>query len=84
VDAAKDTKPGLIDVKEMVELSSKSINVGHPGVFMLFPNNKPGDTFLKGEAKDHWVLYTKKDVAVAGKTAASLGIGLALVGAAEN
>jgi hypothetical protein len=34
--------------------------------------------------KNHWVLQTKSDIAVAGKkTGTSLGIGLTLVGAAD-
>jgi hypothetical protein len=84
IDAAKDEKAGLLDAKEMIELSAKSINLGHPGVFMLFPNNKPGDTVLAPKANNHWVLNTKEEVLVGGKSAGSLGIGLALVGAAEN
>jgi hypothetical protein len=85
LDAAKDTKPDLMDPKHMVETSAKSIGTGHPGVFMLFPNAKPGTaTSLAGMPKDHWVLQTKEEVTVDGKkTGTSLGFGLTLVGAAD-
>jgi hypothetical protein len=85
LEAAKDTKPDLMDAKHMTETSAKSIGTGHPGVFMLFPNAKPGAApALAGMPKDHWVLQTKEDVTVDGKkTGTSLGFGLTLVGAAD-
>lgn len=83
--AAKDTKPQTLDPKHMVETSMKSIGTGHPGVFMLFPTSKPGAApALAAMPKNHWVLQTKSDIVVGGKkTGTSLGIGLALVGAAD-
>jgi hypothetical protein len=85
VDAAKDVSTDLMDAKHMIETSAKSIGTGHPGVFMLFPNSKPGPTpTLAAMPKNHWVLQTKEDVTVDGKkTGTSLGFGLTLVGAAE-
>jgi len=85
LDAAKDTKTELMDPKHMVETSAKSIGTGHPAVFMLFPNSKPGAApALAAMPKNHWVLQTKEDVTVAGKkTGTSLGFGLTLVGAAD-
>ncbi len=85
VDAAKDTKPDLMDAKQMIETSAKSIGTGHPAVFMLFPNTKPGAApTLAALPKNHWVLQTKEDVAIGGKkTGTSLGFGLTLVGAAD-
>jgi hypothetical protein len=85
LDAAKDTKADLLDVKHMIETSAKSIGTGHPAVFMLFPNSKPGAApALAAMPKNHWVLQTKEEVTVAGKkTGTSLGIGLTLVGAPD-
>ncbi len=82
--AAKDTKAQVLDYKEMVEISQKSISTGHPGVFMLFPNAKPGAApQLAAKEMNHWVLNTKQEITVAGKkTGASLGIGLTLIGSA--
>ena len=53
-----------------------------PGVFMLWPNNKPGkEPALAAQAKNHWVLQSKCALVVKGKaTGASIGIGLTLVG----
>ena len=85
LDAAKDKNLDLMDAKQMIETSAKSIGTGHPAVFMLFPNSKPGAApTLAAMPKNHWVLQTKGDVTVDGKKAgASLGFGLALVGAAD-
>jgi hypothetical protein len=84
VAAAKDTKPDLMEPKEMVEAAAKSIGTGHPGVFMLFPNNTPAAApQLAGKDNNHWVLNVKEDVTVGGKKAGSIGIGLTLVGNAN-
>jgi hypothetical protein len=84
VAADKDAKPELMDPKEMVEASAKSISTGHPGVFMLFPNSTPAaDAKLAGKENNHWVLNVKEDVTVGGKKAGSIGIGLTLVGNAN-
>jgi hypothetical protein len=84
-DASKDTKIDLLEAKNLIETSAKSIASGHPGVFMLFPNNKPGQApALAAMPKNHWVLQTKADVTVGGKkTGTALGIGLTLVGEAD-
>ncbi|MBM4073238.1 MAG: hypothetical protein FJ271_30595 [Planctomycetes bacterium] len=85
VDPAKDTKPDLIDYKEMVELSMKTINTGHPAVFMLFPVPKPGPApRLEAKAMNHWVLNTREEITVDGKkTGRRIGIGITLVGHAQ-
>ena len=84
LDAAKDTKPNLMEPKEMIELSQKSISTGHPGVFMLFPNEKPAaQPQLAAKENAHWVLNTKEEITVGGKKAGSIGIGLTLVGNAN-
>jgi hypothetical protein len=84
VDAAKDTKPALMDPKDMIEVSQKSIGTGHPGVFMLFPNNKPAAApQLVSKEGNHWVLNVGEDITVGGKKAGIIGIGLTLVGNAN-
>jgi len=84
VAAAKDTKPELMEPKEMAEAAAKSISTGHPGVFMLFPNNTPAAApQLATKENNHWVLNVKEDVTVAGKKAGSIGIGVTLVGNAN-
>jgi hypothetical protein len=85
LDATKDTKPDLVDAKHLAEASGKSIGAGHPAVFMLFPNSKPGVApSLAAMPKNHWVLLTKEEITLGGKkTGTSLGIGMTLVGAAE-
>ncbi len=85
LDASKDRNLDLMDAKQMIETSAKSIGSGHPAVFMLFPNSKPGTSpELAAMPKNHWVLQTKEAITVDGKkTGASLGFGLTLVGAAD-
>ncbi|MCI0376682.1 MAG: hypothetical protein L0215_03670 [Gemmataceae bacterium] len=85
LDAAKDTKPDIMDAKHLSEVSAKSIGAGHPGVFMLFPHSKPGaKPALAAMPKEHWVVQTKGEIVVGGKsTGTSLGIALTVVGAAE-
>ncbi len=85
VDAAKDTKPELMEVKELAEVGARSIGTGHPGVFMLVPLAKVGAApVLTAMPKNHWVVKTKADVVVGGKkTGTNLGIGLTLVGTVD-
>ncbi len=82
ISAKADTKPALLDPKVMQETSGDSISLGHPGIFMLCPNNKPGPMpELQARAKSHWVLNTRSTIVADGKaTGAFLGIGLTLVG----
>jgi hypothetical protein len=84
LDAAKDSKPALMEPKEMVEASQKALSTGHPGVFMLFPNEKPAaQPQLMPKENNHWVLYSKEEFTVGGKKAGTIGIGLTLVGNAN-
>ncbi|HMF20345.1 MAG TPA: hypothetical protein VKE98_24260 [Gemmataceae bacterium] len=83
LSAAKDTKTDLMEPKEMVETSMKSIGTGHPAVFMLFPNSKPGAPQLVSKENQHWVLNTKEDISVEGKKVGSIGIGMVVVGNAN-
>ncbi len=82
--AAGDTSPETMEPKKLIEMSQKSIETGHPAVFMLFPNNKPADApQLAAKEKNHWVLNAKENVDVKGQKGAAIGIGLTLVGAAD-
>ncbi len=80
--AKDDTKPALMDAKGLVERSGDSLELAHPGVFMLWPNTKPGkEPDLAARPKNHWVLNSKYNLVVGGKaTGANIGIGLTLVG----
>ena len=79
IDAAKDASPATMEFKEMIDRSGKTTGTGHPGVFMLFPSTKPGAVQLASQPNNHWVLFTKQDVKVAGGKA-HIGLGLTLVG----
>jgi hypothetical protein len=80
--AKADTRTMLMDAKALHEISGDSIGSGHPGVFMLWPNTKPGaEPSLAARPKDHWVLNAKANLVVGGKaTGTPIGIGLNLVG----
>jgi hypothetical protein len=82
IAANQDVKPDLLETKRLQEMSAKAIGGSHPGVFLLFPNEKPLDTpQLIEKENNHWVLMLKEPVTVDGqKVPAGLGIGLTLVG----
>jgi hypothetical protein len=82
VPAKLDEKPDTIDAKELRELSAKAIGGSHPGVLMLFPNEKPDEApQLLDKGSNTWVLALKEPVSVDGKkSGAALGIGLTVVG----
>lgn len=82
VSAKDDLKPDLLETKRLQELSAKAMGASHPGVFLLFPIEKPGDApTLVEKENNHWVVMLKEPVTIDGKNApAGLGIGLTLVG----
>jgi hypothetical protein len=82
VPARLDEKPAPVDPKELQEMSAKAIGGSHPGVLLLFPNEKPEDTpKLVDKGNNTWVLNVKEVVASEGKPgSAPLGVGLTLVG----
>ena len=82
IAAQADAKPDLLETKRLQEMSAKSIGGSHPGVILLFPNEKPPDKpSLVEKENNHWVVMLKEPVTVQGQKApASLGIGLVLVG----
>jgi hypothetical protein len=82
VPANIDSKPDTMEAKELREMSAKAIGGSHPGVLLLYPNEKPEmapQIVDKGE--DTWVLNTAAGVTVDGqKKEGILGLGLALIG----
>lgn len=79
--AKTDTDPARIEAKKLQEVSADSIGSGHPGVFMLAPNGKPGPMpQLVARPRNEWVLLTSSVLLVEGKANGRLGIGLTLVG----
>jgi hypothetical protein len=78
--AGEDKKPDTMDPKELFELSTKATMTSHPGIFLLFPNEKPKDKpELVAKEQDHWVLNLKEEVS-AGGIKAPLGFALTLIG----
>jgi hypothetical protein len=82
VPADTDVKPDTMTAKELQEMSSKATGGSHPGVFLLYPNEKPEDApKLVSKDSKTWVLNAKE--ATAGGQKAALGIGLTLIGHAD-
>jgi hypothetical protein len=78
--AADDKKPDPMDPKDLYELSAKAPMASHPGIMLLFPNDKPPDKpELAAKEMDTWVLNVKAEVS-SGGAKAPLGLGLTLVG----
>jgi hypothetical protein len=77
---ADDRKPEAIEMKTLVERSSK-INESHPTVLVLFPGEKDAGERPKmtDKGKGHWVLFTRLPARTARKKAV-LPVGLNLVG----
>jgi|SRR5579862_3036715 len=81
--AARDQSPDTMAPKSLQEMSGKTVNTGHPGVFMLFPNSKPGQPTIQSRPRDHWVLNVGLPVQ-AGGARGTLGFGITLVGEADD
>jgi hypothetical protein len=78
--ASEDKKPDPMDPKDLYELSAKAPMASHPGVMLLFPNDKPQDKpELASKEMDTWVLNVKAEVS-SGTAKGTLGLGLTLVG----
>lgn len=83
IGAKHDTKTALItDAKKLSDVGGDSLELAHPGVFMLWPNPKPGkEPSIDARPKSHWVVNSSINLVVAGKTTSNkIGIGLTLVG----
>ncbi len=80
--ASKDKEPGPLSYDDLIDMSSNAVGTTHPGCFMLFPVEKPGDSpKIVKKPMNHWVLEHKHKL-TAGEKSTHLGIGLALVGSA--
>lgn len=78
--AKADTKPDLMEAKELRELSAKSTGTAHPSVMLLFPNEKPADMpKLEDKGNDIFVAAFKRPVS-AGNEKSSMGFALTVVG----
>lgn len=78
--AGMDTKPELLEVEKMHELSAKTLGRKHPSMMLLFPNKTPPEApAVEAKPKEHWVLNYKVPV-TAGAEKAALGFGLVVVG----
>jgi hypothetical protein len=81
--ADKDKSPELMEFKHMIEVGAKSIDTGHPGVFMLAPTQPGPEPTIAARARNHWVINTKGDLIVGGKKVGAVGVGLNVVGHTE-
>jgi len=78
---AKDTKPGAIELKALVEQSKEITGGVHPSVMLLFPNFKGEGVKVTREKDEVVVLRTKLDV---GEGKAKLGFGFAVAGVTKK
>jgi hypothetical protein len=78
--ADKDTKPDLMEAKDLHELSAKSTARKHPSIMLLFPNRKPAESpAVEARPKDHWVLSYRVGAAAGGEKT-FLGFSLVVAG----
>ena len=78
--AAKDQSADTMEPKALFEMSAQSPGGTHPGVVLLYPNNKPeAEPKLVAKANGTAVLYVKRTVDASGKQA-SLGFGFTVAG----
>lgn len=82
INAKDDTKPFLMEAKALSDKGGDSLDLAHPGVFMLWPNPKPGkEPTIVAQPKDHWVVMGRAGLVIGGKSIDShIGIGITLVG----
>jgi hypothetical protein len=79
--AALDTKPAVMEAKELRELSTKSTTRKHPGVMLLFPNKTPSEKpAIEAKPQDHLVLSFRVPASAGGEKG-YLGFSLVVVGA---
>lgn len=82
MNAKDDQKPVLLEAKVLSDRSGDSLDLAHPGVFMLWPNPKPGkEPSIAAQPKNHWVVNGRANIVVGGKaTDKHIGVGVTLVG----
>lgn len=80
VAAEKDTKPDLLEPKQLQELSAKTMGGSHPGPLLLFPAGKADAAAkLADQGTGHWVIKQVLQAEANGKPV-PLGIGLTIIG----
>lgn len=80
VPAHRDAKPDAIEAKHLHEQSARATTGSHPGILLLFPNEKPQDMpAVVEKSMGHQVLQVKA-AANAGGQKAALGLALTVVG----
>jgi len=78
--AAKDVNPDTMQPKELQELSAGAPGGTHPGVMLLFPNNKPEpEPKLVAKSNGIAVLFVKRELEVKGNKT-PLGFGFTVAG----
>jgi hypothetical protein len=82
--ASRDKSADLMSHKSMTEMSGKSINSGHPAVFMLFPNEKAGKPAIESRPREHWVVNVSCPAVASGGIKGTMGFGITLVGEADE
>jgi hypothetical protein len=84
VAAKKDSKPGTMEAKSLVEMSTATMGTSHPGVIMLAPNTKPSPKpELAKRENNNWVINTQVGISAGGGTGGVIGVGLTVVGHAD-
>jgi hypothetical protein len=80
VSANLDDKPEVMEPKKLHDISARSLEGGHPGVFLLFPNKKPDpQPAMVDLGMGHWALRHTLQIEAGGKKV-PLGISLNLAG----
>ncbi len=78
--AKEDTKPDLIDVETLHQLSAKSTTRKHPGMMLLFPIKEPPETpTAEVKPKDH-VVVNYAIPATIGNTKTAMGVSVVVIG----
>jgi hypothetical protein len=78
--AADDKSADTMDVKALIELSSKVNEGRHPAVLLLFPHNAKDDGVkVADKGNGVWVVNVRRPV-VAGDVKTSLGFGITVAG----
>lgn len=82
IKAKDDKRVALMETKDLNDRSGDSLELAHPGVFMLWPNPKPGkEPTIDARPKSHWIVNGRAALVVGGKTTDKyIGIGVTLVG----
>lgn len=82
--AELDATADIVEPKEMIARSIKTLGKNHPAVLMLFPLAKPAAlSELQSRPKKHVTLNTRLDLVTEGKKSGAMGLSVTIVGHAE-